>query len=200
MDSLVGYGNMAPHTELGKVIVIAYALIGIPLTFLMLQGLGQQLTHLSDKVNNLKLCSKRPDLNKYLNMVIIILIGVSLLFVGPTFLFMNVEGWRMMDAIYYCFVTLSTIGFGDFIPGIIVFLPIHNWTNLQSIFKGILDKPKELFYIKHNVSLTVFLYNTNMYRNKWSDYLELDDTLQCPGFFSVPISPTLINHCDSVDM
>ena len=43
--------------------------------------------------------------------------GMSLLFVGPTFLFMNVEGWYMMDAIYYCFVTLSTIGFGDFIPG-----------------------------------------------------------------------------------
>ena len=117
MNTTSGYGNMAPHTEIGKVIVIAYALIGIPLTFLMLQGLGQQLTLLSDKVNNLKLCSKRPDLNKYLNMVIIILIGVSLLFVGPTFLFMNVEGWRMMDAIYYCFVTLSTIGFGDFIPG-----------------------------------------------------------------------------------
>ncbi|XP_045171997.1 potassium channel subfamily K member 16-like [Mercenaria mercenaria] len=114
----IGYGNMAPHTEIGKVIVIAYALIGIPLTFLMLQGLGQQLTLLSNKVNNLKLCSKRPDLNKYLNMVIIILIGVSLLFVGPTFLFMNVEGWRMMDAIYYCFVTLSTIGFGDFIPAL----------------------------------------------------------------------------------
>lgn len=112
-----GYGNLAPHTDLGKLIVIAYALIGIPLTFLMLQGLGQRLTLLSDRVNKLKLCSKRPDMNKYLNMVLIILIGASLLFVGPTFLFMNVENWRLMDTIYYCFVTLSTIGFGDFIPG-----------------------------------------------------------------------------------
>ncbi|KAL4239048.1 hypothetical protein ACF0H5_003751 [Mactra antiquata] len=114
----IGYGNMAPHTEIGKMICIGYALIGIPLTFLMLQGLGQHLTLLSNRVNSLKLCSKRPDLNKYLNMVLIILIGVSLLFVGPTVLFMNVEGWNMMDAIYYCFVTLSTIGFGDFIPAL----------------------------------------------------------------------------------
>lgn len=114
----IGYGNLAPHTDLGKLIVIAYALIGIPLTFLMLQGLGQRLTLLSDRVNKLKLCSKRPDMNKYLNMVLIILIGASLLFVGPTFLFMNVENWRLMDTIYYCFVTLSTIGFGDFIPAL----------------------------------------------------------------------------------
>ena len=114
---ITGYGNLAPHTEIGKVVVIAYALIGIPITFLMLQGLGEHLAILSKKVNKLKLCSKRPELNKYLNMVLIILIGLSLLFVGPTFLFMNVEGWSMMDGIYYCFVTLSTIGFGDFIPG-----------------------------------------------------------------------------------
>ncbi|KAH3799837.1 hypothetical protein DPMN_153453, partial [Dreissena polymorpha] len=33
----IGYGNLAPHTGIGKVVVIAYALIGIPLTFLMLQ-------------------------------------------------------------------------------------------------------------------------------------------------------------------
>jgi len=66
---------MAPHTQLGKVIVIVYALVGIPLTFLMLQGIGQRLTILSSKVNKFKLCSKRPDLNKYLNMILIILIG-----------------------------------------------------------------------------------------------------------------------------
>lgn len=71
-----GYGNMAPHTQLGKMIVIAYALVGIPIAFLMLQGIGQRLTVLSNRVNKLKLCSKRPDLNKYLNMLLIILIGM----------------------------------------------------------------------------------------------------------------------------
>ncbi|XP_052224207.1 potassium channel subfamily K member 4-like [Dreissena polymorpha] len=114
----IGYGNLAPHTGIGKVVVIAYALIGIPLTFLMLQGIGGRLTQLSHRVNKLKLCSKKPALNKYLNMVLIIVIGVSLLFIVPTILFMKVEGWDLMDAIYYCFVTLSTIGFGDFIPAL----------------------------------------------------------------------------------
>ena len=108
---------MAPHTEVGKLTLIAYALFGIPLMFLMLQGFGQHLTVLSSKVNKLKLCSKRPAVNKYLNMVLIILLGVSFLFAGPTVLFMYVEGWTLMEGLYYCFVTLSTIGFGDYITG-----------------------------------------------------------------------------------
>ena len=85
--------------------------------FLMLQGFGQHLTLLSRKVNKLKMCSKRPNVNKYLNMVLIILLGVSFLFAGPTVLFMYVEGWTLMEGLYYCFVTLSTIGFGDYITG-----------------------------------------------------------------------------------
>ena len=85
--------------------------------FLMLQGFGQHLTILSKKVNKLKLCSKRPGVNKYLNMVLIILLGVTFLFAGPTVLFMYVEGWTLMEGLYYCFVTLSTIGFGDYITG-----------------------------------------------------------------------------------
>ncbi len=27
------------------------------------------------------------------------------------------EGWKPLDASYFCFVTISTIGFGDMVPG-----------------------------------------------------------------------------------
>ena len=31
--------------------------------------------------------------------------------------FAYIEDWKLSDAIYFSFVTLTTIGFGDFVPG-----------------------------------------------------------------------------------
>lgn len=43
--------------------------------------------------------------------------GVALFFVVPMIMFQQHEGWTYSQAIYYCFITLSTIGFGDFVAG-----------------------------------------------------------------------------------
>ena len=37
--------------------------------------------------------------------------------VGGALLFSEWEGWGYLEGSYFCFITLSTIGFGDMVPG-----------------------------------------------------------------------------------
>lgn len=35
----------------------------------------------------------------------------------PAIVFTHVEGWSYGESVYYCFISLTTIGFGDFVAG-----------------------------------------------------------------------------------
>jgi len=41
---------------------------------------------------------------------------VVILLLAGTFFYMKVEGWMMLDALYFCVTTLTTIGFGEPAP------------------------------------------------------------------------------------
>lgn len=41
---------------------------------------------------------------------------VSALLVIGTLFYHNVEGWRWLDSLYFCLITLATVGYGDFSP------------------------------------------------------------------------------------
>ena len=63
MTDLAGYGNLTPSTDLGKVVTMLYALLGIPLMFIYMANIGTVLASsfkfLYSKVCR---CEARPDL------------------------------------------------------------------------------------------------------------------------------------------
>lgn len=108
----IGFGNVSAETFGGRTFIVIYALFGIPLTFLLLANIGKLLSRI------FKSCLK--PFSKYLSLLIIsyvvllafFLIGVLCL---PAVVFTYVEKWSYHDSVYFCFIALSTIGFGDIV-------------------------------------------------------------------------------------
>ncbi|XP_020010294.1 potassium channel subfamily K member 15 [Castor canadensis] len=113
----IGYGHAAPGTDSGKVFCMFYALLGIPLTLVTFQSLGERLNAL---VRRLLLAAKRcrglrrPCVSTENMVVAGLLVCAATLALGAA-AFAHFEGWTFFHAYYYCFITLTTIGFGDFV-------------------------------------------------------------------------------------
>uniref|UniRef100_A0A915I4A8 Potassium channel domain-containing protein n=1 Tax=Romanomermis culicivorax TaxID=13658 RepID=A0A915I4A8_ROMCU len=58
-----------------------------------------------------------PDYKKEKMPVIVGILTVILFILGGAVLFAVWEGWNIFDGAYFSFVTLTTIGFGDMVPG-----------------------------------------------------------------------------------
>lgn len=113
----IGYGHAAPGTDSGRTFCMFYAVLGIPLTLVMFQSMGERInTLVRYLLCRLKCCMglRWTDVSMG-NMVLVGLLScMSTLCVGAA-AFSHFEGWTFFHAYYYCFITLTTIGFGDFV-------------------------------------------------------------------------------------
>ncbi|XP_009701774.1 PREDICTED: potassium channel subfamily K member 9-like, partial [Cariama cristata] len=115
--SSTGYGHAAPGTDAGKVFCMFYAILGIPLTLVMFQSLGERMnTVVRLLLKKIKKCLGMRTTNVSMeNMVLVgFLSCMGTLCIGAA-AFSYFEGWTFFHAYYYCFITLTTIGFGDFV-------------------------------------------------------------------------------------
>ena len=111
--TLIGYGNLAPSTKLGQAFLIPYAIMGIPLNILFLIEVGKWLSMLYQRV-----CQsiKKHWMLVAISYVLLVTTGWCIFAVLPSIIFSSIEKWSYGEALYFTVVTLTTIGFGDYIP------------------------------------------------------------------------------------
>jgi len=144
---VTGYAKAAPKTTGGRVFAICFALIGIPAFLLSVIGLGKLLNLAAEALIRqlARLCRRRGDdddddeywpedgrppsrmpqaakakfyrRRAIYRILIIAGFGSGLFVFVPSAIFSQLETWTYWEAVYYCTITLITIGFGDFVPG-----------------------------------------------------------------------------------
>lgn len=96
---------------------MVYAMVGIPLGLVMFQSIGERLNKFASVVikraKTYLRCLKTEATE--LNLMFATGLLSSIIITTGAAVFSRYEGWSYFDSFYYCFVTLTTIGFGDYV-------------------------------------------------------------------------------------
>ncbi|KAG9067466.1 Potassium channel [Linnemannia hyalina] len=169
--STIGYGNVSPQTIAGRVIFFFYAIIGISAVGYFIVSLRNAVleqfqwrllerfskpahisrvqTRMSTKDMSFPLArfEEEQRVKKMVkrNMIIRMSIIWIILWFGGAGVFCLFEEWSYLDSLYFCFVTLTTVGFGDMVPAepgsiefwnIYVFLGLTVFAYILSLFSA----------------------------------------------------------------
>ncbi|XP_058847649.1 potassium channel subfamily K member 16-like isoform X1 [Acipenser ruthenus] len=115
----IGYGYLAPRTAGGQIFCVFFAMFGIPLNLIVLNHVGKTLSSCTDRLGK-RLYSRgmQKKTVKILTIIFFVVIGVVLFLALPPLMFCLMEDWSYREGVYYAFITLSTIGFGDYVVGV----------------------------------------------------------------------------------
>ncbi|CAG0905689.1 unnamed protein product [Darwinula stevensoni] len=115
--AMIGYGHSTPATVAGKAFCMLYAIVGIPLGLVMFQSIGERLNKVASiLIKKLKtvLRFNNTDATE-VNLLLATGVLSSLIITVGAAMFSQYEQWNYFDSLYYCYITLTTIGFGDFV-------------------------------------------------------------------------------------
>ncbi|CAH3122349.1 unnamed protein product, partial [Pocillopora meandrina] len=110
-----GYGNITPKTPEGQMLCIFLCLLGIPITLLLLNSVGAVIAKL---VNTLvkkfesKILKREEPMNVEKKSAMILFLFMVLGIVMNALVLIHLEDWTFVEALYFWFVTVTTMGFG----------------------------------------------------------------------------------------
>lgn len=120
----VGYGDISPKSDAGKLFNCFFAVMGIIIIGISLGYIGQhfvqiQLNALSKQQENDEFHDEGPLEAKkpsgILTFLYAILPTLLTIIIGSV-VFGLIEGWSWIDSLYWCIITTSTVGYGDLSP------------------------------------------------------------------------------------
>lgn len=102
----IGYGNFAPQTDEGKIFTIFYSIPAII-------GVGW---FIKENVNSIAHLDKQIGLR----WQALIALSILLMYMALSAWFFEyvMKGWSYLDGVYFTWITISTIGFGDLLPDV----------------------------------------------------------------------------------
>ncbi|XP_068153342.1 two pore potassium channel protein sup-9 [Drosophila tropicalis] len=115
--AMIGYGHSTPVTIPGKAFCMGYAMVGIPLGLVMFQSIGERLNKFASVIIRRAKRASGARCTDATEMNLMLATGMlsSIIITTGAAVFSRYEGWSYFDSFYYCFVTLTTIGFGDYV-------------------------------------------------------------------------------------
>ena len=126
-----GYGNMVPYSTDARIFCCLYAIFGIPLCLCALVVIGDRLSAMTSWIQRRIRCrsmtaatgpgAKRCE--SICRAVVPASLGLLVFILLPSVVFMVVQDWDYATALYFSVISLSTIGFGDYVAG--AFVPLQ---------------------------------------------------------------------------
>ncbi|XP_075948987.1 potassium channel subfamily K member 1-like [Anarhichas minor] len=116
-----GYGHSVPLSDEGKAFCMFYSLFGIPVTLFFLTVVVQRIMVLVTRLP-LAYFHRRWAMSKSklaaIHAVCLTIITVLLVLIIPAWILVSLEKeWDFLESLYFCFISLTTIGLGDYVPG-----------------------------------------------------------------------------------
>ncbi|KAK9972255.1 hypothetical protein ABG768_025577 [Culter alburnus] len=116
-----GYGTTVPLSDEGRLFCVVYCIVGIPFTMLLLSSLTHALlprvTH--TPIQNLQVFwGLSRNHAALLHCSVLAFCTATLFFLIPAGALCLLESnWSYLESLYFCFISLSTTGLVDYLPG-----------------------------------------------------------------------------------